>query len=123
MIRRPPRSTRTDTLFPYTTLFRSRKEPEVFGSGAPGGSLGDVRRDADRSASHLRGPAETLVLREVGGHSIDRFNQQHRVLPVIKSLFRSQQWQGLHHSLIPHPHSLLYLLHPITNFLFSHSTS
>src|SRR3546814_9904883 len=26
MIRRPPRSTRTDTLFPYTTLFRSRDE-------------------------------------------------------------------------------------------------
>src|SRR3546814_9425312 len=25
MIRRPPRSTRTDTLFPYTTLFRSHK--------------------------------------------------------------------------------------------------
>src|SRR3546814_8580284 len=27
MIRRPPRSTRTDTLFPYTTLFRSRSVP------------------------------------------------------------------------------------------------
>src|SRR3546814_2926535 len=27
MIRRPPRSTRTDTLFPYTTLFRSRRHP------------------------------------------------------------------------------------------------
>src|SRR3546814_4646272 len=27
MIRRPPRSTRTDTLFPYTTLFRSRAIP------------------------------------------------------------------------------------------------
>src|SRR3546814_17422820 len=27
MIRRPPRSTRTDTLFPYTTLFRSRDLP------------------------------------------------------------------------------------------------
>src|SRR3546814_17729217 len=26
MIRRPPRSTRTDTLFPYTTLFRSLRE-------------------------------------------------------------------------------------------------
>src|SRR3546814_6325901 len=25
MIRRPPRSTRTDTLFPYTTLFRSQR--------------------------------------------------------------------------------------------------
>src|SRR3546814_10049073 len=29
MIRRPPRSTRTDTLFPYTTLFRSaRRRPQ-----------------------------------------------------------------------------------------------
>src|SRR3546814_8094464 len=27
MIRRPPRSTRTDTLFPYTTLFRSLGHP------------------------------------------------------------------------------------------------
>src|SRR3546814_13707779 len=27
MIRRPPRSTRTDTLFPYTTLFRSTGNP------------------------------------------------------------------------------------------------
>src|SRR3546814_7479227 len=27
MIRRPPRSTRTDTLFPYTTLFRSARQP------------------------------------------------------------------------------------------------
>src|SRR3546814_7326430 len=27
MIRRPPRSTRTDTLFPYTTLFRSEETP------------------------------------------------------------------------------------------------
>src|SRR3546814_4321101 len=29
MIRRPPRSTRTDTLFPYTTLFRSTRELRV----------------------------------------------------------------------------------------------
>src|SRR3546814_3022010 len=28
MIRRPPRSTRTDTLFPYTTLFRSRRQDQ-----------------------------------------------------------------------------------------------
>src|SRR3546814_4599793 len=33
MIRRPPRSTRTDTLFPYTTLFRS--PDDVIGAGAP----------------------------------------------------------------------------------------
>src|SRR3546814_3633759 len=30
MIRRPPRSTRTDTLFPYTTLFRSRVIRDYF---------------------------------------------------------------------------------------------
>src|SRR3546814_14206648 len=29
MIRRPPRSTRTDTLFPYTTLFRSVRAAEL----------------------------------------------------------------------------------------------
>src|SRR3546814_15202605 len=29
MIRRPPRSTRTDTLFPYTTLFRSPSERDA----------------------------------------------------------------------------------------------
>src|SRR3546814_3223919 len=34
MIRRPPRSTRTDTLFPYTTLFRSILMPTA--NGAPG---------------------------------------------------------------------------------------
>src|SRR3546814_12876639 len=37
MIRRPPRSTRTDTLFPYTTLFRSDEVADisqiVYGSG------------------------------------------------------------------------------------------
>src|SRR3546814_10321507 len=29
MIRRPPRSTRTDTLFPYTTLFRSKRHHDA----------------------------------------------------------------------------------------------
>src|SRR3546814_19289282 len=33
MIRRPPRSTRTDTLFPYTTLFRSVTLPSRRGDG------------------------------------------------------------------------------------------
>src|SRR3546814_6187925 len=49
MIRRPPRSTRTDTLFPYTTLFRSvcrcrlhrRAEPARVGGGE--GGLADCR--------------------------------------------------------------------------------
>src|SRR3546814_19602275 len=42
MIRRPPRSTRTDTLFPYTTLFRSgfRFPAAVVFRGCVGGVLG-----------------------------------------------------------------------------------
>src|SRR3546814_15560940 len=35
MIRRPPRSTRTDTLFPYTTLFRSTKPDKRKVPGGP----------------------------------------------------------------------------------------
>src|SRR3546814_7539873 len=54
MIRRPPRSTRTDTLFPYTTLFRSDRHPadlEPFGqlalAGQPGsGRVGSVQNQA-----------------------------------------------------------------------------
>src|SRR3546814_13871881 len=33
MIRRPPRSTRTDTLFPYTTLFRSESNAGAYDQG------------------------------------------------------------------------------------------
>src|SRR3546814_14277868 len=50
MIRRPPRSTRTDTLFPYTTLVRSADAVEspagrrVIRRYANGGVLGEGRR-------------------------------------------------------------------------------
>src|SRR3546814_2342070 len=40
MIRRPPRSTRTDTLFPYTTLFRSVVLGQLLGLLAVGKGLG-----------------------------------------------------------------------------------
>src|SRR3546814_18491634 len=41
MIRRPPRSTRTDTLFPYTTLFRSYPESRTRTARIIGFLLGD----------------------------------------------------------------------------------
>src|SRR3546814_5446696 len=44
MIRRPPRSTRTDTLFPYTTLFRSLR------AGRDAGAAGDRLKRAFPSA-------------------------------------------------------------------------
>src|SRR3546814_13083622 len=36
MRRRPPRSTRTDTLFPYTTLFRSERRMRIVGARSEG---------------------------------------------------------------------------------------
>src|SRR3546814_6411513 len=44
MIRRPPRSTRTDTLFPYTTLFRSAR-PAPFGPEIQDDEAGHRRLD------------------------------------------------------------------------------
>src|SRR3546814_4043839 len=62
MIRRPPRSTRTDTLFPYTTLFRSCLFcPDAniaafagarHGVGAPAYSLCGVSHTLSRSEEH-----------------------------------------------------------------------
>src|SRR3546814_19762260 len=64
MIRRPPRSTRTDTLFPYTTLFRSRLLRHLRGPGAA----------ADRQAGKPRRPGLDTDLpggvHDPGGHSL-----------------------------------------------------
>src|SRR3546814_21024487 len=48
MIRRPPRSTRTDPLFPYTTLFRSDLAASLFGIRAA--SVLGLRDDADAAS-------------------------------------------------------------------------
>src|SRR3546814_5680961 len=45
MVRRQPRSTRTDTLVPYTTLFRSRAEAEVLQQLHARGQLGQALAD------------------------------------------------------------------------------
>src|SRR3546814_19298356 len=58
MIRRPPRSTRTDTLFPYTTLFRS---VQLFGFARPARAAAPHRRvlrQADAAAGRRGGREE-----------------------------------------------------------------
>src|SRR3546814_1263320 len=44
MIRRPPGSTRTDTLFPYTTLFRSLHDGEYFSHDLVDGHAGGIHQ-------------------------------------------------------------------------------
>src|SRR3546814_12869877 len=68
MIRRPPRSTRTDTLFPYTTLFRShvRRTLLLIPLSAPSQAQQDQRPAAWHSVSDCpRRRIGALVLDEV----------------------------------------------------------
>src|SRR3546814_1717557 len=65
MSRRPPRSTRTDTLFPYTPRFRSRRR-------RPTG------RAADHAVHHLRRTRP----RTGGAEAGDRLGRTHRHLPA-----------------------------------------
>src|SRR3546814_13626123 len=86
MIRRPPRSTRTDTLFPYTTLFRSigvdadgifgrerqaitlhRADDERIGIAA---ELGVVEREVDRG--HKPGGRPRSEERRVGKECVSK---------------------------------------------------
>src|SRR3546814_3383999 len=63
MIRRPPRSTRTDTLFPYTTLFRS---PPVDRDRLAGQIIAAVREQEDKEILKLGHRAETTQRHGVG---------------------------------------------------------
>src|SRR3546814_18802175 len=59
MIRRPPRSTRTDTLFPYTTLFRSIGGGRILGGGGKRygrRNAADAAEREERSRSAVRLP-------------------------------------------------------------------
>src|SRR3546814_16338969 len=67
MIRRPPRSTRTDTLFPYTTLFRSATGAVFGAAGAVAGAAAAAADAPSRSALTMRppGPLPVSVLRSI----------------------------------------------------------
>src|SRR3546814_5716642 len=76
MIRRPPRATRTDTLFPYTTLFRARRRAELAGPAADRGSgrqyAGQGAADAAgrRTRAQGRNDRRSLDRRPALGHSL-----------------------------------------------------
>src|SRR3546814_4378155 len=81
MIRRPPRSTRTDTLFPYTTLFRSAR-------------LGDIARDlgdTERAAQLVAGlPAigDPAEIREgIGDRSEEHTSELQSLMRISYAVF------------------------------------
>src|SRR3546814_2433635 len=74
MIRLPPRSTRTDTLFPYPSLFRSAR---VAGVVERGGQVG-LEPELDRGDAH--------AFADVRHHPLDVRDRRHRVLDPARDL-------------------------------------
>src|SRR3546814_19286716 len=76
MTRRPPRSTRTDTLFPYTTLFRSHREPSRRArspwAGLRHGGANSTRRRSARDGVLAEQETGPLPLHQVRGAAGDR---------------------------------------------------
>src|SRR3546814_4380614 len=109
MIRRPPRSTRTDTLFPYTTLFRSRsamgpssvlRRPVL---SRPIGAWGQ-RHFLETAVQPLQGLAGGVELRPHADNS--RLGQDE-----IKIVLAGAVLRGLQQNLLDLPHPLADPLH------------
>src|SRR3546814_11545873 len=66
MIRRPPRSTRTDALFPYTTLFRSTYIDGIRDTGSQSRDIFDVEQ-----VEIIKGPSSTFGGRGSTGGAIN----------------------------------------------------
>src|SRR3546814_15596082 len=89
MIRRPPRSTRTDTLFPYTTLFRSEQRIETALDQVPSDSafplpMASIETD-DREQPRLHNGRVDLggiALWEAARHDIGDMDLRAKHLPI-----------------------------------------
>src|SRR3546814_5847363 len=98
MIRRPPRSTRTDTLFPYTTLFRSvrpRPDAEVL-LPAEGDDQLPLREGADQPALPRRARAAPLSQRRgaLQDRKSTRLNSSHQCASRMPSSAREKKTQA-----------------------------
>src|SRR3546814_8962490 len=86
MIRRPPRSTRTDTLFPYTTLFRSRaivKQLQLNGRRAYAG----MARELGVPEATVRQRTERLVGRGVVQRSEEHTSELQSLMRISYAVF------------------------------------
>src|SRR3546814_1896409 len=97
MIRRPPRSTRTDTLFPYTTLFRSGRYWRAY-HARPGGCPGNAparlaRGVAGASAAH-GGPSGARVRIRPGAAGVLRGARQGVGRPGQIAFYSSRRMLG-----------------------------
>src|SRR3546814_6042947 len=91
MIRRPPRSTRTDTLFPYTTLFRSAMTRKYFGTDGIRGRVGEQPINAEFMLKLGRSEEHTSELQ-----SLMRIS--YAVFCLKKKTTKKKEYKRPHHS-------------------------
>src|SRR3546814_11978313 len=98
MIRRPPRSTRTDTLFPYTTLFRSNRQGHH--AGPPQMDAGDVPQGILRARGYRAAPAPQLfpLHRTVGGRSEEHTSELQSLMRISYAVFCLKQKKTKQHN-------------------------
>src|SRR3546814_9444216 len=96
MLRRPPRSTRTDTLFPYTTLFRSRSA--LLGRLAAPGRLGAA---LCRSGHHLavREDPVLLLRLQLGQRSEEHTSELQSLMRISYAVFCLKQKKKKHYTI------------------------
>src|SRR3546814_20792190 len=86
MIRRPPRSTRTDTLFPYTTLFRSHVADEEDAIvQAPRMRVGDIGVRAFHAPHEVRGHAQVEDAIDAVRRDAPSFRFRYRLGDVVRA--------------------------------------
>src|SRR3546814_9550699 len=91
MIRRPPRSTRTDTLFPYTTLFRShvanlaRAEPQPDDHDR---QADEVDRQDLPDADHVIAPSASPTISEIERTARSGYFRSEEHTSELQSLMR-----------------------------------
>src|SRR3546814_4924863 len=84
MIRRPPRSTRTDTLFPYTTLFRSRRPRPC--PGARAGHGGVLRHSPAGQPARAAASGEG-IRRQRGARSEEHTSELQSLMRISYAVF------------------------------------
>src|SRR3546814_3329367 len=89
MIRRPPRSTRTDTLFPYTTRFRSRAVDARAGRAVPGRGRRDRQAGARGDRGRPAGDGEGRCVRDRGRGAAARQKRSEEHTSELQSLMRN----------------------------------
>src|SRR3546814_4401228 len=85
MIRRPPRSTRTDTLFPYTTLFRSSSVSRPTGNGRFGDFAGAGESHSDPGIFHS--PCRGFRGRDTGRRSEEHTSELQSLMRISYAVF------------------------------------